>query len=753
MIKESDMSASSSGQSVIGQPVTRIDGRRKVTGAAPYGVEYSIPNLAYGVGVASTIGSGRITSIDASETEKMPGVLAVLHHGNVDRMYRPAGSFEEQSRPGESRPPFEDENVYYYGQFVALVVANTFEQAQDAAAHVRVKYEAKKPLVRMDQAPAPTKPPNAKYARGNAEQAFAQAPVKLDVTYSTPVETHNPMEMHATIAVWEGEKLTLYETTQGVVNHHNVASQMLGMPPENIHVISRFVGSGFGCKLFPWPHSWLAAMAARHVKRPVKVSVPRILMFTTVGYRPTTQQRIRMGATQDGKLVSLMNDVMQNTSFVDEYLEDCVEPSSMLYSCANVAAAQHEIQLNMGTPTPMRGPGRTPALFALESAMDELAEKLNMDPLELRLRNYAEQDESKSLPWSSKHLREAYKQGADKFGWSKRNPKVGSMRNGNEILGWGMGTCTWPAHQRGAEVRVRLMADGTARASCACQDIGTGTYTIFAEVVADKTGIPLDRIQVVLGDSSLTPGPISGGSAATISVLPAIAKAAENAIQAVAKAAVKMPNSPLANADPKTLKMTQGRIHASDKQPDNGVSFTDVLQAQKLVGLDGQAKTDAPPEQKKYSLHSFGAHFCEVAWDPEIFRLRVTRWVTSIDSGRMINLKTARNQIQGAVVMGIGMGLFEETIFDQRTAHPINNNFADYIVSVNADVPDIDVMFIDAPDPIINEYGGRGIGEIGLTGCASALASAVYHATGIRVRDLPIRMEKLMGNQGVAKKT
>jgi xanthine dehydrogenase YagR molybdenum-binding subunit len=732
---------------LIGQPVTRIDGRRKVTGSAPYGVEYSIPNLAYGVGVASTIGSGQIVSIDSSVAEKMPGVLAVLHHGNTSRLYRPAGSFEEMSRPGESRPPFEDDKVYYYGQFVALVVANTFEQAQDAAAHVRVQYDTRKPLVRMDQAPAPTKPPNTKYDRGSAESAFQQAAVKLDATYTTPVETHNPMEMHGTIAMWEGEKLTLYETTQGVVNHHNVASQVLGVPLENIHVISRFVGSGFGCKLFPWPHSWLAAMAARHVKRPVKVSVPRILMFTTVGYRPITRQHIRLGATQDGKLVSLMNDVMQNTSFVDEYLEDCVDADSMLYSCPNVSAVQHEIQLNMGTPTPMRGPGRTPSLFALESAMDELAEKLNMDPMELRLRNYAEKDESKNLPWSSKHLREAYEQGAERFGWSKRSAKVGSMRKGNEILGWGMGTCTWPAHQRGAEVRVRLMADGTARATCACQDIGTGTYTVFGEVVADKTGIPLEKIQVVLGDSALTPGPTSGGSAATISVLPAIVKATENAIQAVCRAAVKMPDSPFANADPKTLKMTGGHIHAQDKPADSGVHFSDVLLKQKLVGLDGQAKTDAPEEQKKYSLHSFGAQFCEVAWDPEIFRLRVTRWVSVIDGGRMINMKTARNQIQGAVVMGIGMALFEETVYDQRTGHPINNNFADYIVPVNRDVPEIDVIFIDAPDPVINEYGARGIGEIGLTGCASAIASAVYHATGIRVRELPIRMEKLMVEQ------
>ncbi|MCU1286498.1 MAG: Periplasmic aromatic aldehyde oxidoreductase, molybdenum binding subunit YagR [Acidobacteriales bacterium] len=741
--------------SIVGQAVTRIDGRLKVTGQAAYGVEHRIQNVAHGVGVSSTIANGRIVRIDTSEAEKMPGVLAILHHGNFDRMYRPAGSLEEMSRPGESRPPFEDENVYYYGQFVALVIANTFEQAQDAASHVRVQYEAKRPFVRLEQVPAPNKSPDTQSSRGNAEAALQQGPVKLDATYVTPVETHNPMEMHGTIAAWEGDKLTLYETTQGVVNHHNVASQVLGMPPESIHIVSPFVGSGFGCKLFPWPHSWLAAAGARHVKRPVKVAVPRTLMFTTVGHRPLVQQHVRLAATQDGKLVAMMNDVLQHTSVVDEYLENCVDATSMLYSCPNVKAQQYEVPLNVGTPTPMRGPGRTPALFALESAMDELAIKLNMDPLELRLRNYAEKDESSGKPWSSKHLRDAYQKGAERFGWSKRNPKVGSMRKGNEILGWGMATCTWPCHAAGADVRVRLLSDGSAHASCATQDIGTGTYTVFAEIVSDKTGLPVEKVKVALGDSSLPPGPTSGGSAATASVVPAISKATENAIQAVIKAASKAPQGPFHGIDPKQLKMTQGRIHIVDKSPDSGVPFQEILASQHLVGLDGKATSgrehrsypgDPGPEREKYSIHSFGAHFCEVAFDPEIVRLRVTRWLSVIDGGRIINQKTARNQILGAVVMGIGMGMLEETVYDPRTGHPINNNFADYMVAVNADVPEMECIFLDYPDTVLNEYGARGIGEIGLTGCASAITSATYHATGIRVRELPIRIEKLLAS-------
>lgn len=597
--------------SPVGKPVTRIDGPLKVSGRAAYGVEHAIPNMSYGVAVASTIGNGKIVRIEAAEAEKMPGVLAILHHGNIEKLYRPAGALEEMSRPGESRPPFEDENVYYYGQYVALVVAETFEQAQDAAAHVRVTYDAKRPSVRLDDTPPQPldeahEAQKAKYSRGDADAAFQQAEVKLEETYLTPVETHNPMEMHATIAVWEKDKLTLYETSQGVVNHHNVASQVLATPLESIRVVSLFIGSGFGSKLFPWPHSWAAAVAAKKVNRPVKFVVPRALMFTTVGHRPTFQQKIRIGATREGKLVSFTNDILQSTSKVDEYLEDCVEPTALLYSCPNVTAMQRQVALNTGTPTPMRGPGRVPALFAIESALDELAVKLNLDPIEVRLRNYAEQDEKAGLPWSSKHLREAYQTGAEKFGWSKRDPKVGSMRNGDEILGWGMGTCTWPGNQRAAEVRVRLLADGTARASCATQDIGTGTYTIFAEIVSDKTGIPVDKVEVILGDSSLPPGPTSGGSSATASVIPAIVKATDSAVEALLKAASKTPQSPFENADPKTLKMTGARIHAQNKPPGSGVAFKKFLPWRSWQVWMATRKQKAHPNKKNIRFSPLG---------------------------------------------------------------------------------------------------------------------------------------------------
>ncbi len=740
--------------SVIGAPITRIDGSLKVTGAARYAADHPMEDVAFGVPVASTVGNARIVRIDTSIAKRMPGVLTIITHENTDQLFRPAEQLEPSSRAGEVRPPFEDDKVYYYGQYVALVVANTFEQAQDAASKVKVDYDVRPNVVEIGDAPPPQGPPRIHYTRGSADEAFNSAPVKIDQTYVLPVETHNPMEMHATTAKWDGDKVILYESSQGVVNHQHVLSEMLGIPIDRVQVLSPFCGSGFGGKLFPWPHSLLAAMAAKRVDRPVKVVVPRSLMFTTVGHRPLTQQHMRLGATQDGKLLSIQHEVLQPTSLVDTYVEQCTGVTTMLYSCANVTANQTLIPMNIGTPTPMRGPGIVPGLFPLESAMDELAIQLNLDPLQLRLKNYAEQDESFNpvRPFSSKRLRECYRVGAEKFGWSKRTPQVGSMKRGDEILGWGMATATWHAGRGSATVRVRLNADGTARATCATQDIGTGTYTIFAQVVSEKTGIPIDKIEVILGDTSLPDGPTSGGSTVTATVLPAVNAATQGAVDRVIAAAQTLPSSPFkrasAGGDPPALAMTNGRIHVAGEPPESGMPFQEVLVQKRLAALENESRTAPDPATAhQYSGHSFGAQFIEVAWDPGIARIRVSRALTVIDAGKIINHRTGRNQILGAVVMGIGMAMFEETIYDPRNAKPVNNNFADYIVSTNADIPELDCIFVEYPDLHLNEYGARGIGEIGLAGIASAVTMAVYHATGVRVRKLPVRIEDLLAGQ------
>jgi xanthine dehydrogenase YagR molybdenum-binding subunit len=728
---------------VIGAALPRIDGPLKTTGSAQYASDYHFPGMVHAVPVCSTIANGKIRSLDVTRAQSMPGVVLILHHGNIAPLFRmaPGG---HGGRTSEARPPFEDETVSYWGQYVALVVAETYEQAVAGAAAVQVQYDEEKPNVTTVLNDAnPTVHTESK--RGNTETAFPSAPIKVDETYVTPAETHNPMEMHATVATWDGKSFILYETSQGVVNHQHVMAETLGVPRENVQIITRFLGSGFGGKLFPWPHSALAAVTARQLNRPVKLVVSRKMMFTDVGHRPRTQQHMRIGATPDGKLVSLEQHYRNHTSLTDDIRENCGEATPFLYSVPNLQVTSALVRRNVGTPTPMRGPGAVPGLFALESAMDELAIKLNMDPVELRLKNDTLTDESSGKPFSSRHYKECLQTGAEKFGWAKRNSKIGSMRKGDVILGWGVAGASWGAFRGAAQTVVALKDDGTARVSCGTQDVGTGTYTVFAQVVSDRTGIPVNKIQVVLGDSSLVPGPTSGGSTATATVLPAIADAADNAVKVALTTAVKPASSPFAGKDPTTLSMTGGKVHIKTQPPETGVPYESLLKMANVAAANGEGQSGPMgAKAQEYSTHSFGAQFVEVEWDPGIARLRVSRVVTVIDGGRIINRITATNQIAGAVVMGVGMGLLEQTIYDQRNGIPINGNFADYLVSTCADMPKIDVTFLDHPDPVLGEYGARGIGEIGLAGVAPAITAAVYHATGVRVRELPVRIEDLL---------
>ena len=737
--------------SIIGKATPRIDGPLKTTGSAEYAADFHFDGMAHAVPIGATIASGRIRSLDASAAEQMPGVLLVLHHANIGPLYRTVPG-DDNATNSEVRSAFEDDVVRHWGQHVAVVVAETLEQATAAASAVKVEYEPQAPHLRtkLDDYTGERKSASK---RGDPDAAFASAPVKIDQTYITPIETHNPIELHASVAVWNGDRVTLYETTQGVVNHRVVMAQVLGLPLENVRVVTRFLGSGFGGKLFPWPHTAMTAVAARRLNRPVKLSLNRRMMFATVGFRPRTEQRIKLGSTKEGKLLALRHDYLNVTSQLDDFNEGCGEATPYLYSVANLEVTSALVRRNVGAPMWMRGPGAVPGLYALEAGMNELAEELQIDPMQLRLINDAERDESNNMPFSSRHFRECFEIGAKKFGWQKRTAGIGSMRRDGKILGWGLAGASWVALRLPCIASVEFCANGRLCVRCGTQDIGTGTYTVFAQVLSEKTGVPLDRIDVILGDSALPDGPMSGGSMVTGSVLNAISAGADGAIQKLQKLAAAVDGSPFQNAKPENVSFAKGRIHGKGLDPASGLHFADLLKMARLSGLSAEGKTQPSwedPKSKGVSLHSYGAQFVEVEWEPDIARLRVSRVVTVIDAGRIINPRAAANQIAGAVVMGVGMGLLEETVFDQRTGQPINNNMADYLVATCADTPSIDVTFLDYPDPGMGEFGARGVGEIGLAGVAPAITAAVYHATGVRVRELPVRIEHLLQSKLVS---
>ncbi|SAI49117.1 xanthine dehydrogenase yagR molybdenum binding subunit [Bordetella ansorpii] len=719
----------------IGNPCPRVDGPQKVSGMARYAADFNLPGMLHGVLVGATIAHGRIAEFDASQAEALPGVQLVLHRANCPPLKRAqAGSIDEK------RPPLEDDVIRYYGQYVALVVADTLETATAAARLVKVRYEAQTPDVSapedVDQAT------EVESERGDAAGAYASAPVRIEATYSTPVETHNPIELHACLADYNGQGYTLYETSQAVVNHRDVMAQMLGVKPDAVRVISLFLGSGFGGKLWPWPHSLLAAAASLRLRKPVKVVLQRAMAFQSVGHRPFIRQRFRLGATQDGKLVSVQQHYISQGSQLDDYQESCVEATPHMYSVPNLKVCSGIARRHVGAPTSMRGPGAVPGLFALESAMDELAVALDRDPVALRLLNEPEKDEGSGLPFSSRHLTECLRTGAERFGWSRRTPQVGSMKQGDLVLGWGMASCSWLALRLPAEATVTLHADGSARVVCATQDLGTGTYTVLAQLVSAETGIPLARIDVRLGDTVLPPGPFSGGSGATASVIPAVLQATREAVRAVIGVSTRKGGVWADRAD--GLSCRDGAIGPS-KGADAYVPLQDVLRRAGVESVSGRGKAGSGNDLKKrYSINSYGAHFAEVTWHPATARLRVSRVVTVIDGGRIVNPRTGRNQIEGAVIMGVGMALFEQTEYDARSGAPVNSNLADYVMTTHADAPELDVTFLDYPDLIWNELGSRGIGEIGLAGIAAAITNAVHHATGVRVRDLPVKIEDLL---------
>jgi xanthine dehydrogenase YagR molybdenum-binding subunit len=740
--------ASNKTQPMIGGDFTRIDGPLKVSGTATYTSDFNLPGMLYAVPVCATIAKGRITRLDTAAAAGMPGVRAVFTRENIGKFYRVG--FAVDTRIDEKRPPFDDDNIYYYGQYIGVVVADTFEQASAAVRAVKVAYASSRPDVRSEMSAEQT--PSVDTQRGDADSAFAAAPdaQKLDQTYTTPIETHNPIELHATVAAFDGTNYTFYETSQSIVNQRLVMAQMLGVSQDQVRVIMKYLGSGFGGKLFPWSHSLLAGAAARNLMRPVKLVVTREMMFHNVGHRTSTQQRMRLSATPDGRFTSLQQDYVYQTARKETRKENCGETTGYLYSSPNLRATAAYARRDVAPSTSMRGPGAVPGLFAIESAVDELAIQLNMDPVRLRLINEPAIDEGLNVPFSSRHLKECLTLGAEQFGWSQRTPAVGSMRRDGLVVGWGVAAGSWAARRLATEIIVELHADATARVSTATQDIGTGTYTILAQMVANLTGIPLERIAVVIGDTRLPPGPLSGGSMVTASLVPAVTQAAQAAIQQLLVAAAQADNSPF-NGQPVTeLAFERGMVYRKGTSPGAGVPFERILAPAKInmvvgKGHSGASQDDA--DAAKVSIHSYCAHFIEVTWQPATARLRVSRVVSVIDGGQIINARTARNQIEGAVVMGVGMALFEETHYDTRTGAPINRNLADYVMTTHADAPKIDVTFLDYPDLALNPLGARGVGEIGMAGIAPAITAAVYHATGVRVRNLPVRIEDLLASQ------
>jgi xanthine dehydrogenase YagR molybdenum-binding subunit len=733
---------------MIGQPLDRTDGRAKAHGTARYSAEHPVPGLTHAVMVTSTIPSGRIAGIDAADANEVPGVLMIITHQNAMRLPR-------ETKSGKLAPPIgrvlsllQYDAVHYNNEPVAVVVADTLEHAREAAARLRISYAQQEAMLDFEKAKEATHAPDKVLSettdtrRGDYHAGLLSASVTVDAVYTTPTENHNPLEPHATIASWDGDCLTLHDSTQYILGVRNTVADTLGIPKENIRVLCPYVGGGFGCKGSVWSHVVLAAMAARQVGRPVKLVLDRNQMFGPVGARPITEQRLVLAAMRDGRLIASRHDVTAYTSVIEDWIEPCALVTRMLYQCPNQETSHRLARMNLGTPTFMRAPGEASGSFALESAMDELAYALDMDPLQLRLQNYADQDPGKGLPWSSKSLRQCYETGAERFGWAGRNPQPRSMRNGRTLVGWGMATATYPTNRSPAAAVARILPDGSALVRSATQDLGTGTYTVMTQVAADALGLPVDKVTFELGDSSFPTAPVSGGSTTVASVAPAVQAAASAARLKLTGIAIADQRSCLYGVHSDDIEVIDGWL-CLRADPVRRESMADVVARH---GSPVEAHAEAAPggEKQKYSMHAFGAVFVEVHVDEDLCEIRVPRVVGVYGVGKLMNRKTGYSQLIGGIVWGVGLALLEETVIDKRAGRAVNGNLAEYHVPVNADIGAIDVSVVEEDDPHVNPLGAKGIGEIGITGVGAAIANAVYHATGKRVRDLPITLDKLL---------
>ncbi|MDB5099728.1 MAG: aldehyde oxidase and xanthine dehydrogenase, molybdopterin binding [Cyanobacteria bacterium RYN_339] len=738
----------------IGRPVERVDGRAKVTGQATYSAEWALPGMTYAVIVAAPSGPGRVVALDTRRAEAADGVLAVLSHLNA----RPQGTPHSQPTGFVAPMPdavqvFSSPHVAYAGQPIAAVVAETLECAREGARLVEVRFDATTPAIDLEGRLSTAFPPDSILGeapdglRGDLADGVAAADISLDEIYTTAAQSHNPMEPHATTAVYKDGRLTLYDASQFVYGVKRMIADLVDLPPERVRVVCRYVGGAFGSKLHAWPHVTVAALAAMHVGRPVRLAVERRQMFGLVGFRPRTHQRIRLGAKRDGMLTAIAHDVTNQTSQASVYVESAAMATRMLYSCPNVAVTHRVVRLDTQTPTFQRGPGEAPGAMALECALDELAYRLGLDPLALRLKNYADRDEDKGRAWSSKELRACYEQAARRFGWDRRLPAPRSMRAGELLVGQGMATASYPALRAGASARVRFGADG-ALVQTASHDLGTGSYTIFSQVAAAALGLPIALVKVELGDTDLPFAPEAGGSQTAASVSVPLFVAATKVRKVLTALAVADAASPLYGAGEDAIAWGDGRLYLRDR-PERGEAHGAILERSGKTHLEAEHTTKAGEDfeafgHESYGMHAWGAQFAEVHVDPTLGTVRVTRMVGAFCGGTVLNARTARSQLLGGMAMGIGMALLEEVMRDVRQGRVVNASLGDYLVPVNADVPDIDVILVPEEDPYVNPLGIKGLGEVGIVGAGAAIANAVFHATGKRVREFPIMLEHLL---------
>ena len=735
-----------------GVPHKRVDGRLKVTGAARYAAEFTADAMTYGFVVSSTITTGRIVSIDASAALALRGVLLVLTHQNRPPLPLDEKLYKDMIAPsGTPFRPLWDERVWYSGQPVALVVAESHELARYAASLVVVRYESTPHRTDIDQAVMSAVSPSTEKggfdppppARGDARAALASAVARVDAFYSTPAEYHSPMEMHGcTVVPDEQGRLTVYEKTQGVGNTKSYLTQVFGLKDDEVQVIAPFVGGAFGSGLRPYYHLALAVMAARALKRPVRLTLTRQQMFT-FAHRPQSIQRVALGADARGRLQAVIHEAVAETSQYEDFCDSTVNWAGKLYRCDNVAMGYKLVRLDVPTPSDARAPGATQGLFALEMAMDELAEALQMDPLELRLINYAERNANKNLPFSSKALRECYREGAARFGWSKRPLAPRARREGHELIGWGMATGAWDAMQIEAAARAVMTRDGRVTVSSSTADIGTGTYTAMSQIAADALGVAVSDVSFELGDTRLPKAPIEGGSWTVSSVGSAVDVVCKRLHNRLVELAREHGGGRFAAAPREEVRRSGNQL-VCGAGPEDAVRIDTLLERAGLEEVEEQASVKPHEKQRAYSMGTHSAVFVEVRVDEALGTVRVTRVVSAIAAGRIVNPKMAANQIAGGVVWGISMALHEHGQFDHALGRQMNHNFAEYHVPVNADIRDIDVLFVDEHDDIVNPLGVKGVGEIGVVGVAAAVSNAIWHATGKRIRDLPITLDKLI---------